>query len=1000
MDKVNIRIFDKDINFVGEVDKYTSLFFIRKWSTYGEFEFHVEKMNNELFKLGNIIMINNDSKISGVIEHIEDNEEEHKNVIIKGFSLLYYLSEKITVPPVNYAYDTFNTQIENIITSLVNTNVINPVDELRKIPLLENKTSKGRGDKIHFQTRYKNLEEELFKLSKHSGLGLEIWLDYKNKKLIFEVLEGIDRSYTQQSMSPVYFSKKFDNIIKRNYIKSNIGYKNTAYVAGQGEGAERELVIVNNSNSGIDRRETFIDARDIAEGENISLEDRGKIKLSESNQIKTFECEVCSRGYRKDWDLGDIITITDPELNITVDYRIVEVKEIYEENGFKVETTFGTIIPTLIDKIKQINDTPVVDGFTSKVPGEPGKDGIGINYNWSGTSLGIKREDEFSYEYTNLQGPKGEQGIQGPIGPKGINGDKGDTGPQGQIGLTGPKGDTGTQGPQGLKGDKGDTGPQGPIGHRFTPSVDNNGNLSWTNNGGLSNPTTINIKGPKGDKGDTGLMGPQGPAGSTQSYIVFHEYFISNEGQTLFEWNDGYTYPLGINALSVYLNGVRLTGRIFEEVKCNAIRFKSGLMSGDRVFIEAMQMVTDLQGPKGDKGDTGATGPQGAVGLTGPKGDNGLTTSVTVNGTKYNHSNGNITIPDYVPLNEYWKIKSKTLVEKTDLDTVFEPGVYNAGSDGTSQTIINRPPGTQGFILYVFDMWQSGVSGRQIQYAIVRFSNEVYIRDKSEDTNWTTWKKISFDGDYNRLSNKPVIPNKTSQLSNDSGYITVDDLDTSQNHIHQNMSTLNVITDEKVRSWDMSSLPVSSIGNTGSTEINKFTKIATFEIGKQYGYFSGSFSVISGGHGDATTQNNILDIWIKCQAPIGQNGNMHLSIDKKSNLRPYFDFYCVEVSKSSDKNVYEIYCKNIASYTTGKLYLLGHESSNCNIIYHSNQPYITSLPTGNNVINSNISNQHTHTKSQVTDMPTKLSSFDNDVVVTSSTKPNGQISGRVWIQLI
>jgi ABC-type xylose transport system substrate-binding protein len=37
--------------------------------------------------------------------------------------------------------------------------------------------------------------------------------------------------------------------------------------------------------------------------------------------------------------------------------------------------------------------------------------------------------------------------------------------------------------------------------------VDANGNLSWTNDGGLSNPPTVNIKGSKGDKGDKGDPG-------------------------------------------------------------------------------------------------------------------------------------------------------------------------------------------------------------------------------------------------------------------------------------------------------------------------------------------------------------------------------------------------------------------------------------------------------------------------------------------------------------
>ena len=44
-----------------------------------------------------------------------------------------------------------------------------------------------------------------------------------------------------------------------------------------------------------------------------------------------------------------------------------------------------------------------------------------------------------------------------------------------------------------------ETAAKGDPGPHFTPSVDGDGNLSWTNNGGLPNPETVNIKGPKGD---------------------------------------------------------------------------------------------------------------------------------------------------------------------------------------------------------------------------------------------------------------------------------------------------------------------------------------------------------------------------------------------------------------------------------------------------------------------------------------------------------------------
>ena len=47
----------------------------------------------------------------------------------------------------------------------------------------------------------------------------------------------------------------------------------------------------------------------------------------------------------------------------------------------------------------------------------------------------------------------------------------------------------------------GKQGTQGERGYYFTPSVTISGDLSWTNNGNLPIPETVNIKGPKGDGG-------------------------------------------------------------------------------------------------------------------------------------------------------------------------------------------------------------------------------------------------------------------------------------------------------------------------------------------------------------------------------------------------------------------------------------------------------------------------------------------------------------------
>ena len=132
----------------------------------------------------------------------------------------------------------------------------------------------------------------------------------------------------------------------------------------------------------------------------------------------------------------------------------------------------------------------------------------------------------------NLGIPQGKQGATGNPGAPGKDGQNGVTptlaagnvetlepdqpatasvtgaGPEYQINLGIPQGKTGETGAQGVQGEI------GPRGYTFTPAVDDAGNLSWTNNGGLPNPEEINIKGP------IGATGPQGNPGATPTITV------------------------------------------------------------------------------------------------------------------------------------------------------------------------------------------------------------------------------------------------------------------------------------------------------------------------------------------------------------------------------------------------------------------------------------------------------------------------------------------------
>lgn len=96
------------------------------------------------------------------------------------------------------------------------------------------------------------------------------------------------------------------------------------------------------------------------------------------------------------------------------------------------------------------------------------------------------------------------------------------TGPHSFDVLNGTDGQAGPAGKDGKDGVDGSHGSPGTDGTTFTPAVSAEGVISWTNDGGKTNPQPVNVKGPqgeqgiqgvKGDKGDTGEQGPKGDTG-------------------------------------------------------------------------------------------------------------------------------------------------------------------------------------------------------------------------------------------------------------------------------------------------------------------------------------------------------------------------------------------------------------------------------------------------------------------------------------------------------
>lgn len=377
----SIRILTTDFEWLGEIDDYESLQFTRRYQKSGEFELHINVNKNltETLQEGNLIFLT-ERKV-GVIQHRTLSRDGKETLTIKGSTLQGLMSRRITVPPIGQGYDRIKDNAETVLKHYVFNNAVNPVDISRIIPNLEIALDQKRGPIVDYQSRLKHLDTELEDISNISGIGWEIYLDLGRQKFVFDVFENRDVTTEQTILPPVIFSVDFDNIQSHTFTDSALGYKNTAYVGGQGEEESRRIVKIGTT-SGFKRYETFVDARDVSETKSVEgvdgptdvpipeseinsqLTDRGTKSLKELDKIISFESEILTYGpfvYEKDWDLGDIVTVQDKMWGLTLNTPIPEVKETYEVGGFKLEATFGNTIPTLIDKLKKTIDAPMVE---------------------------------------------------------------------------------------------------------------------------------------------------------------------------------------------------------------------------------------------------------------------------------------------------------------------------------------------------------------------------------------------------------------------------------------------------------------------------------------------------------------------------------------------------------------------------------------------------------------------------------------------------------------
>lgn len=310
--------------------------------------------NWELARKNYRVRRSDDDRMLCVIDTYSENTDEDgkTKLVISGRGVLSLLDRRIVA---QYRVYKRNHPVK-IMRSLVNANAIAPDDSNRIIPRLAYTSQNIAASQIDGgQFRGDTLLAAVSSVCKSVGLGVRAVLS--DRVLTIEHYAGADRTQGQNKNKPVILSAENGSLESSEWMDTISGMITSAYVAGEGEGATRRVVLAGEDASGEDRYELFVDARDITTDDgdggtlsnseyNAQLVRRGYEKIAEAVVGQMFDVAVNPGRYvcGTDYDVGDICTVIVG--NVTAAVRIIAVGECGDDERTSWDLTIQIIAVT------------------------------------------------------------------------------------------------------------------------------------------------------------------------------------------------------------------------------------------------------------------------------------------------------------------------------------------------------------------------------------------------------------------------------------------------------------------------------------------------------------------------------------------------------------------------------------------------------------------------------------------------------------------------------
>lgn len=195
------------------------------------------------------------------------------------------------------------------------------------------------------------LGNKLYDILKESFASIEIEFDYVNRTKALNIIHGIDRTQSGHAygVNPILLSSRNGSIKSASIVTSDTDTKDV--VLQYSEDDDQTLILANALSNSIGRFESMqMNSKqsdfDTDKAHKLSVMGDASETLNEKKDKLNIQFDFVNSSYRymEDFDLGDIISIDIPEIDVSIDAQIVSCHESIQSGVWNLNIEVGTSI--------------------------------------------------------------------------------------------------------------------------------------------------------------------------------------------------------------------------------------------------------------------------------------------------------------------------------------------------------------------------------------------------------------------------------------------------------------------------------------------------------------------------------------------------------------------------------------------------------------------------------------------------------------------------------